>query len=85
MKNISNIAGEVRKCPYCGIDLQAPYWRHIESKHPKEYQSDKSTWIQLFADYTAMGMDRKNSIGVIGQIFNREPKVIESFLKKSES
>jgi hypothetical protein len=37
----------------------------------------------LFADYTAMGMDRKNSIGVIAQIFNREPKVIEGFLKKS--
>ena len=77
------MAQEARKCPYCGIILKAPYWRHIETKHPKEYASDKNTWLQLFEDYTAMGMDKDSSITVIGQIFNREPTTIKVFLKKS--
>lgn len=74
---------EARKCPYCGIELLKPYWRHIESQHPNEYASDKSTWLQLFEDYTAMGMDKEKSLMIISQIFNREVNVIESFLKKS--
>lgn len=74
---------EERKCPYCGVKLRAPYWRHIESKHPEEYASDKNTWIQLFEDYTTMGMDKDSSITVICQIFNRDKNTVKNFLKKS--
>lgn len=77
------MAEEERKCPYCGISLRAPYWRHIESKHPKEYASDKNTWLQLFEDYTSMGMDKESSISVICQIFNREPGIVKNFLKNA--
>ena len=77
------MAQEARNCPYCGIVLKAPYWRHIESKHPEEYQSDKSTWLQLFQDYISMGMDKDKSIQIISEIFNRDTKIIEAFLKKS--
>lgn len=76
---------EERKCPYCGISLKNPYWRHIESEHPDEYRSDKNTWIQLFKDYVGMGMSKDVALAVISQIFNREPKIIEEFLKKSKA
>lgn len=78
------MVGETRLCPYCGIKLKNPYWRHIEDKHPQEYHSDKNTWIQLYKDYTSLGMDKSSSINVISQIFNRDVKIIESFLKKSK-
>ncbi len=49
-----------RTCPYCNAPLRnRPYWRHVEQEHPEEYANDKATWIQLFKDYTAMGMDSK--------------------------
>ncbi len=74
-----------RKCPYCGIPLKNPYWRHIESEHPKEYRSDKNTWIQLYKDYVSMGMSKNVAIQVICQIFNREEHIIEEFLKKNQA
>ena len=73
-----------RTCPYCGMKLKdRPYWRHIETEHPDEYANDKSSWIQLFKDYTAMGMDAKNSIQVICELFNQTPDDIEDFLKSN--
>ncbi len=75
------MAEEERKCPYCGISLRAPFWRHVETKHPKEYASDKNTWLRLFDDYVSMGMDKETSVSVICQIFNRDPKTVREFLK----
>ena len=78
------MVGETRLCPYCGIKLKNPYWRHIEEMHNEEYHSDKNTWIQLYKDYSALGMNRDVCIQVISQIFNRDEKIILSFLKKSK-
>ncbi len=74
-----------RKCPYCGKVLDHPYWRHIESDHPTEYQSDKATWIQLYKDYIAMGMDKEISIKVISELFNQTDKDILDFLKANKA
>ncbi|WP_457559003.1 hypothetical protein [Candidatus Harpocratesius sp.] len=72
-----------RKCPYCGkILTERPYWRHVEKTHPKEYASDKQTWIQLYKDYTNMGMNESTTITVISEIFNKDEDTIKSFLKK---
>jgi uncharacterized C2H2 Zn-finger protein len=73
-----------RKCPYCGQALtNRPYWRHVEQEHPDEYATDKATWIQLFKDYTAMGMDQKASLTVISELFNQKPYEIEEFLREN--
>ena len=74
---------QTRKCPYCSKPLtRRPYWKHIQEEHPKEYESDTSTWIQLYKDYSAMGMNKNVSIIVIAEIFNKETHIIEDFLKK---
>lgn len=74
---------EARKCPYCSKPLtRRPYWKHIQEVHPKEFENDTATWIQLFNDYSAMGMNSQVSLQVIAEIFNKSPKIIEDFLKK---
>ncbi|MHA1522237.1 MAG: hypothetical protein ACTSRK_18845 [Promethearchaeota archaeon] len=74
---------ETRKCPYCGKKLtERPYWRHVEKSHPKEYANDQMTWVQLFQDYTSMGMNQFTTITVISEIFNKDFDVVKSFLKK---
>ena len=35
---------ESRFCPYCGIELQHPYWQHIQTTHPDKY-TQKETWV----------------------------------------
>ena len=55
---------EGRNCPYCGIPLKHPYWQHVQSEHPEEYARNE-TWIQLYKDYTSMGMDQAMSLMVI--------------------
>ena len=73
-----------RDCPYCNQQIvNRLYWRHIEAEHPENYRSDKNTWLQLFEDYTSMGMDKERSLTVLSQLFNREPSMIKSFLQKS--
>ena len=51
--------------------------------HPKEYATDKQTWIQLYKDYTGMGMNQNTTITVISEIFNKDEDTIKSFLKKN--
>ena len=72
--------GFTRNCPYCGELLSRPYWQHIQANHPDEYTA-KKTWIQLYKDYSGMGMDKAICLMVIGELFNAEPDEIESFLK----
>ena len=55
----------------------------LNKKHPEEYANDKATWIQLFKDYTAMGMDSKASMTVISELFNHTPDEIEDFLREN--
>ena len=76
---------QTRKCPYCAKPLtRRPYWKHIQELHPKEFENDTSTWIQLFKDYSAMGMNKAVSLTVIGEIFNKSAKFIEDFLKEQK-
>ncbi|MFX1298274.1 MAG: hypothetical protein ACFFD2_25900, partial [Promethearchaeota archaeon] len=56
--------GEGRTCPYCGATLHHPYWQHVQSQHPDEYAKNE-TWIQLYKDYTSMGMSQEMSLMVI--------------------
>ncbi|MCP4764470.1 MAG: hypothetical protein GY870_22030 [archaeon] len=70
-----------RTCPYCGIELNRPYWRHIQNNHPKEFETNKETWIQLFKDYSSMGMQANISILAICELFNRSEEEVKAFLK----
>ncbi|MBD3352097.1 MAG: hypothetical protein GF364_11475 [Candidatus Lokiarchaeota archaeon] len=72
---------ENRKCPYCNKKLNRPYWRHIQIEHPKKFEEDTGTWIQLFKDYRAMGMNVDISIKAICELFNRSEEEIRSFLE----
>jgi len=75
------MSDQTRKCPYCSKPLtRRPYWKHIQEMHPQEFENDTSTWIQLFKDYSTMGMNKEVSITVIAEIFNKPPKLIEDFL-----
>ena len=74
---------EQRKCPYCGVMLKRPYWVHIQSKHPAEY-SKNETWIQLYKDYTSMGMDESMSLMVISELFNQKIDDVKSYLKDNK-
>jgi len=56
-----------------------PYWQHIQTKHPDKY-SQKETWVQLYQDYTGLGMDITTSLMVISELFNATTDEIKSFL-----
>ncbi|MCK4381063.1 MAG: hypothetical protein KAW51_07975 [Candidatus Lokiarchaeota archaeon] len=74
---------ESRFCPYCGVELQHPYWQHIQKKHPEKY-TQKETWIKLYQDYTGLGMDEATSLMVISELFNATQEEIKSFLKNAK-
>jgi len=74
---------ESRFCPYCGVELQHPYWAHVQAEHPDKY-SQKETWIKLFQDYKKMGMGDEISITVISELFNATMEEIKSFLKNAK-
>ena len=86
--------GETRKCPYCGVPLKHPYkfiyliqteeWQHIQSDHPGEYARNE-TWIQLYKDYSSMGMNNEMSILVISELFNQSTQDVESYLKENNA
>jgi len=59
-----------------------PYWQHIQTEHPDKY-SQKETWVQLYKDYSSLGMDTSTSILVISELFNATTDEIESFLKNA--
>lgn len=74
---------ESRFCPYCGVELQHPYWQHIQKEHPDKY-TQKETWIKLYQDYTGLGMDEQTSLMVISELFNATQDEIKSFLKNAD-
>ncbi|MFX1572870.1 MAG: hypothetical protein ACFFB0_08980 [Promethearchaeota archaeon] len=74
---------ESRFCPYCGVELQHPYWQHVQTEHPDKY-SQKETWIKLFQDYKKMGMGDEISITVISELFNATMEEVESFLRNEK-
>ena len=73
-----------RTCPYCGKLLHHPYWQHVQTEHPSEYQRNE-TWIQLYKDYTSMGMSEEMSVMVISELFNQSTDDIKSFLEKNNA
>ncbi len=74
---------ESRFCPYCGIELEHPYWQHIQTDHPNKY-TQKETWIKLYKDYVGLGMDQATSLMVISELFNATQEEIKSFLKNAK-
>ncbi|MHA1932042.1 MAG: hypothetical protein ACW96X_05850 [Promethearchaeota archaeon] len=74
---------ESRFCPYCGISLEHPYWAHIQDKHPEKY-TQKETWINLYQDYSSLGMDDTTSLMVISELFNATTDEVKSFLKNAK-
>ncbi len=75
---------ESRFCPYCGIELEHPYWQHIQTDHPNKY-TQKETWIKLYKDYVGLGMDQATSLMVISELFNATQEEIKSFLKNAKT
>ena len=75
---------ESRFCPYCGVELKKPYWKHVQKEHSERY-AQKETWVQLYKDYKAAGMDETISITVISELFNATPDEIKSFLKNAKA
>jgi len=76
--------GEGRQCPYCGKILYHPYWQHVQEKHPVEYEQNE-TWVQLYKDYSSMGMDKSMCLMVISELFNAPQTDVESYLKKRKA
>ena len=76
--------GEGRTCPYCGAILYHPYWQHVQSQHPSEYAKNE-TWIQLYKDYTSMGMSQELSLMVISELFNQPINDVKEYLEKTDS
>jgi len=74
--------GEGRTCPYCGAVLYHPYWQHVQTNHSNEYQRNE-TWIQLYKDYTSMGMSQEMSLMVISELFNQTIDDIKAYLEKN--
>ncbi|MBY9004796.1 MAG: hypothetical protein KGD73_12535 [Candidatus Lokiarchaeota archaeon] len=75
---------ESRFCPYCGIELNHPYWKHVQKEHGGRY-AQKETWVQLYKDYKGAGMDQAISIQVISELFNATMDEIKSFLKNAKA
>jgi hypothetical protein len=75
---------EGRTCPYCGEILHHPYWQHVQSQHPNEYAKNE-TWIQLYKDYTSMGMSQEMSLMVISELFNQPMNDVKEYLEKTDS
>ena len=80
---MSDIFNEKRECPFCGKkDLQKPYWRHVQTEHPKEFSGNIEVWKQLYKDYRTAGMTEKISILAICELFNKPEALVREFLKK---
>ncbi|MFX0099011.1 MAG: hypothetical protein ACFFCS_05475 [Candidatus Hodarchaeota archaeon] len=81
MKEMEELPDEPRACPYCDeIITHRPYWNHIATKHPEEYENSRTTWKPLFDDYTLAGMDAQTSLMVMAELFNNPIDIIEPFL-----
>jgi uncharacterized C2H2 Zn-finger protein len=75
---------ESRFCPYCGVELKHPYWQHVQKAHAEKY-AQKETWVKLYKDYKAAGMNQEISIQVISELFNATQEEIQSFLKNAKA
>ena len=70
-----------RECPYCGKTIDCrPYWNHVSSEHPEEYENSRTTWYPLYKDYASAGMDIGTILMVMAELFNSAAEQIESFL-----
>ncbi len=73
-----------RTCPYCSIVIETrPYWSHIATEHPSEYENSQGTWLPLYKDYSSAGMDIATILMVMSELFNASSKDLESFLTHS--
>ena len=70
-----------RTCPYCSVVIETrPYWSHIATEHPSEYENSQGTWLPLYKDYASAGMDIGTILMVMSELFNASSKDLESFL-----
>jgi hypothetical protein len=76
-----NVPDQMRTCPYCSkvIDTR-PYWSHIATEHPSEYENSQGTWMPLYKDYASAGMDIATILMVMSELFNASSKDLESFI-----
>jgi hypothetical protein len=75
------VPDQKRTCPYCSIVIETrPYWSHIATEHPKEYENSQATWLPLYNDYTTAGMDLDTILMVMTELFNTPASDIEAFL-----
>ena len=74
---------DARECPYCHKIIRRPYWVHIQKHHSAEYEKNE-TWIQLYRDYSSMGMEKSMCLMVISELFNVSQDDVESYLKKNK-
>ena len=75
------IPDEARPCPYCGELIQTrPYWAHVSTEHPDEYENSQAAWLPLYQDYTLAGMEIPIILMVMSELFNTPQSDIESFL-----
>ncbi|MEX2681404.1 MAG: hypothetical protein Q6373_007375 [Candidatus Sigynarchaeota archaeon] len=73
-----------RTCPYCSKVIETrPYWSHISSEHPAEYENSQGTWLPLYKDYIVAGMEISTILLVMSELFNQPIKDIEAFLVHS--
>ncbi len=73
-----------RSCPYCSIVIETrPYWSHIATEHPTEYENSQGTWLPLYKDYSSAGMEITTILMVMSELFNASSKDLESFLMHS--
>jgi hypothetical protein len=76
-----NVPEQMRTCPYCSKVIETrPYWSHIATEHPTEYENSQGTWLPLYKDYTSAGMDIETILMVMSELFNASTKDLESFL-----
>ncbi|MHA1682317.1 MAG: hypothetical protein ACTSUE_15375 [Promethearchaeota archaeon] len=81
MPDPEEIPDNLRVCPYCKKEIKTrPYWNHIASDHPDEYENSRTAWYPLYKDYSIAGMDADTILMVMPELFNVSREEIESFL-----
>lgn len=75
------VPDQMRTCPYCSKVIETrPYWSHIATEHPDEYQNSQGTWLPLYKDYASAGMDIGTILMVMSELFNTPGEDLEAFL-----
>ncbi|MBN2151466.1 MAG: hypothetical protein JW839_08475 [Candidatus Lokiarchaeota archaeon] len=79
-----SVLDQKRTCPYCSKVIETrPYWSHIATEHPAEYENSQGTWLPLYKDYATAGMEIATILMVMSELFNAKSEDIESFLMHS--